>query len=193
MPHTASTIARLKAKIAEAGPDDCWEFQGCRGAKGYGRIHTPGGIKLAHRVSWEIHNGEIAPRGLVVRHKCDNPPCCNPNHLEIGTYAQNTEDAIVRGRLVPVVGTHCRNGHEYTPENTGCKGKRRYRICLDCRRENNRKLSRLRRARMIRIPKSAVPILLSALQYARNLVGPDEVIDEALSRARPISASQEQV
>ena len=51
----------------------------------------------AHRVSYEAYNGEI-PKGLVVRHKCDNPSCINPDHLELGTQQQNVADRENRGR-----------------------------------------------------------------------------------------------
>lgn len=52
----------------------------------------------AHRLSWEIANGCRVPDGMVVMHICDNPPCVNPAHLELGTYAENTEDMVAKGR-----------------------------------------------------------------------------------------------
>lgn len=52
---------------------------------------------LTHRASWTIRNGSI-PVGRVVRHKCDTPSCCNPDHLVIGTLADNSRDCVVRGR-----------------------------------------------------------------------------------------------
>ena len=62
---------------------------------GYGTF----GTKLrAHRVAWELANGRPVPPGLMVRHKCDNPPCIEPTHLEIGTAADNSRDAVERGR-----------------------------------------------------------------------------------------------
>ena len=51
-----------------------------------------------HRAAWLVTYGSI-PDGLVVRHKCDNPPCCNPEHLELGTHQQNVQDAVDRNRV----------------------------------------------------------------------------------------------
>lgn len=77
---------------------------GCRvwtralfGAGGYGAFWLNGKTVVAHRVAFEIANGPI-PEGLLVRHKCDNRPCVNPEHLELGTHADNANDAMVRGR-----------------------------------------------------------------------------------------------
>jgi predicted HTH domain antitoxin len=51
----------------------------------------------AHKVAWILTNGPI-PNGLMVCHKCDNPPCCNPNHLFLGTQTENMQDALAKGR-----------------------------------------------------------------------------------------------
>jgi hypothetical protein len=64
----------------------------------------------AHRVAWEMFNGPIAD-GLIVRHKCDNPNCVNPKHLEVGTQKQNMMDASARGRLNPKSLENLRPGH----------------------------------------------------------------------------------
>ena len=53
---------------------------------------------LLHRAAWEAHNAEPIPEGMVVMHTCDNPGCCNPNHLILGTQRQNIEDCIAKGR-----------------------------------------------------------------------------------------------
>lgn len=67
--------------------------------KGYGRIGRGGrgSMSVASRISWELYRGPI-PDGLHVLHKCDNPPCVNPEHLELGTHAKNMFDAYQRGR-----------------------------------------------------------------------------------------------
>lgn len=81
--------------ISEA--DSCWEWQGRRHARGYGTIKDGGKLRLAHRVSWEIHFGPI-PEGMCVCHKCDNPPCINPSHFFLGTNQENTADRVAKGR-----------------------------------------------------------------------------------------------
>lgn len=81
----------------EKTDDGCWLWNGSRTERGYGRI---GGsdkkVLLAHRLSWKIHFGE--PRGLCVLHRCDNPPCVNPDHLFLGTVLENNEDMREKGR-----------------------------------------------------------------------------------------------
>lgn len=77
---------------------DCLDWIGSRSEAGYGQV-TWGivGPKLAHRTSWIIHNGEI-PDDLYVCHKCDRPPCVNPDHLFLGTASDNTKDMYAKGR-----------------------------------------------------------------------------------------------
>jgi len=75
----------------------CMILTGSDNGTGYGRVHHAGRAMLGHRASWEIHNGPI-PKGLVVCHKCDNPPCFNPQHLFIGTYSDNARDMLAKGR-----------------------------------------------------------------------------------------------
>lgn len=75
----------------------CWEFVGCRNIKGYGKINIGGMGRLAHRVCWELHFGPI-PIGMHVLHECDNPPCCNPNHLKLGNDQDNCDDKFNRKR-----------------------------------------------------------------------------------------------
>ena len=75
--------------------ETCWLWLGRVTVGGYGRI---GKIQiLAHRLSWEIHNGPI-PKDLFILHKCDNPPCVNPEHLFIGTQIDNMRDCAINER-----------------------------------------------------------------------------------------------
>lgn len=77
----------------------CWLWDGAATYTGHGKIlHQSGRLILAHRLSWTMHRGEI-PSGLLVRHKCDNPRCVNPDHLCLGTHKDNSRDAVERGRI----------------------------------------------------------------------------------------------
>lgn len=77
----------------------CWEWQNCTDRLGYGQVsRLSSGESLAHRLSYRIFKGSVD--GLVIRHTCDNPPCCNPDHLLGGTQGDNLYDAVQKGRLV---------------------------------------------------------------------------------------------
>lgn len=75
----------------------CWEWQRLRNKQGYGILKTGGGSRRAHRYVWELFNGPI-PESMFVCHKCDNPPCCNPSHLFLGTHQDNMQDMMDKGR-----------------------------------------------------------------------------------------------
>ena len=92
---------RIEARIIGPMADDvCWETNyGCRG--GYPTMSNMGASVLVHRLAWEIHNCEPIPEGKVVRHTCDNPLCCNPAHLILGTQGDNNRDTVSRNRHNP--------------------------------------------------------------------------------------------
>lgn len=88
-----------------AGPDACWPFGGYREPLGYGRVYTedrlPNGKKRrigAHKYSLELATGETYDADHHVLHTCDNPPCCNPAHLYVGTQSDNNRDIRERCR-----------------------------------------------------------------------------------------------
>ena len=88
---------RLRHYAPAGAPDECWEWTAALN-KGYGAITVHGSrMRQAHVVAWELHHGQPLPAGMVVRHQCDNPPCTNPAHLELGTHADNVDDRIERG------------------------------------------------------------------------------------------------
>jgi hypothetical protein len=88
---------RLKAHLKIDKDSGCHLWTGHRDADGYGLTSAEGKRRVAHRVAWEVANGPI-PEGMIVMHTCDNPACCNPEHLQLGTHAENTRDRIKKGR-----------------------------------------------------------------------------------------------
>ena len=117
------TIAeRLTRRSERRG--GCYEWVGSRNQKGYGRIKINGRMQSVHRVVWELVNGPI-PAGLEIDHRCGNRACIESVHLRLVTHLEN-----VRAKhALPI--THCKHGHEFTPENTrlNANGRRRCRAC----------------------------------------------------------------
>lgn len=131
---------RFWAKVdTSGGPDACWPWLGSFRHHGYGQFSVNG--KLVTVPRWILGKARGKPlrwdselRELAC-HRCDNPPCCNPAHLYVGTHKANTGDMIARGRhggkkRAEAV-THCPRGHEYNAENTHVdkNGGRSCRIC----------------------------------------------------------------
>jgi len=98
-------VERFWPRVNKNGPvirpelGQCWEFKGAEyGGWGHKQFYDGTRNTGAHRVSWVFAHGPI-PDGLLVCHKCDNPPCVNPAHLFLGTVGDNTRDARDKGRL----------------------------------------------------------------------------------------------
>lgn len=87
------------ARVACGRADQCWLWTGPLHYKGYGEIAKSRAVpeRKSHRVAYHLSKGPI-PRGMVVMHSCDCPPCCNPNHLGIGTARENVLDSVRKGR-----------------------------------------------------------------------------------------------
>ena len=88
---------RLWAEVERGAVDACWEWRGKKTSFGYGSLCHLGKKDGAHRVAFMLSVGPI-PDGMFVCHRCDNPPCCNPAHLFLGTVQDNTADMDRKGR-----------------------------------------------------------------------------------------------
>lgn len=99
-------------RVRITGEQTCWKWLAGKFEQGYGLIRYNGKTSYAHRVSYSVTRGEI-PKGLCVLHKCDNRECINPNHLWLGTKAQNNTDRHLKGRDA----TGLRSGPHTRPES----------------------------------------------------------------------------
>lgn len=126
-----------RVQVTEQG---CWEWSLWRTPAGYGRAKFSGRTSAvgAHRISYETHVGPI-PDGMTVDHLCFNPPCVNPEHLRLLTRSENAKNQRDAHK------THCKWGHELSPENVRRRRNGR-RDCKTC----NRDRERLRAARIPR-------------------------------------------
>ena len=116
---------RFWARVDVQKGDACWQWVAGRDADGYGAIsHNRIQLK-AHRLSWELENGPI-PERICVLHHCDNPSCVRPDHLWLGTQAENMADRNQKGRM----GRACWRGHPW-PENRAFDPDG-YQICVAC-------------------------------------------------------------
>lgn len=99
---TPAIVARFQSKVERGAPDVCWNWTAGTIRFGYGQLNAGRDstgrqdTRYAHRVAYQIATG-VDPAGVVVMHSCDNPKCCNPAHLSLGTQAENVQDATRKG------------------------------------------------------------------------------------------------
>ena len=130
--ETKSLLDRLADKVLL--DDGCWAWTGSRNKSGYGTLNTGRSTQYAHRVVYEILNGDIGAETLD--HLCRNRSCVNPSHLEPVSRSVN----ILRGQAPPAVNarkTTCKRGHRLDADVYVSKDGRR--DCRVCRRQRRRR------------------------------------------------------
>jgi len=134
---------RLLSKV-EVDDNGCWLWTGSKNKKGYGQVFYNSKLIKAHRFSYEVFKEPI-PKGMHVCHSCDIPSCINPDHLWVGTAKDNMIDMGKKGRTVNqnTNKTHCKQGHEFSPENTYYYSQGRQ--CRICQRIRNKESKRKKR------------------------------------------------
>lgn len=152
--YDAFVLAFIKSKVV-IDANGCWLWQGFIGPdvvlksgkvarRGYGYIGYRNRNLGVHRVVWMIQNGP-QPKGKQVCHTCDVRRCCNPDHLWLGTNRDNITDMTLKGHGVcgqRKYATHCKHGHEFTPENTLIHSGK-WRACKECQRIHQRQPHRV--------------------------------------------------
>jgi len=98
--QTESLLVRFMRRVHITDIEgSCWLWSGKPESNGYGRFHAGQGEQWrAHKLSYMLFKGEV-PRGNVIRHSCSTPMCVNPDHLSIGTQAQNVQDMVLHGTI----------------------------------------------------------------------------------------------
>lgn len=128
------------SRVSKSEPDKCWLWKRGTFTFGYGQFHLKRWPMTAHRVAWMIANKCNVPEGMCVCHACDNPRCCNPSHLWLGTHADNANDTRQKQRHRGPAGESNSNSkltdgivREIRQEQSGgianVKLARRYKVC----------------------------------------------------------------
>lgn len=148
-----SFAERFWARIDKDGPGGCWHWRGTIAGDGYGVLLRR--QRKAHRVAYELAVGPI-PEGLTLDHLCRVRHCVNPAHLEPCTRRENTLRAPGLAWKLRAAQTHCKRGHEFTPENTlRDTGRRKCRTCTRMNRSRRSPPQRSVPMRVRRRPKCA--------------------------------------
>lgn len=151
---TPEIIARFKAKVSRGTRRQCWPWTAGTQNAGYGTFHIGKVTYSAHRVAWELVRGPI-PQGGQICHRCDNPRCCNPEHLFLGSHAANMRDKKLKGRAVRLTGAA--NGKTIIADAVVVKIFRAYKT---------RKFTQYRLAALFGVKRSQVADIINRRTHA---------------------------
>lgn len=102
--EAVTNVEAFWSRVDMTEEDDCWSWMGSKTDRGYGvYAPLPGVLLRTHRVAYALHNSGIDD-AMMVCHRCDNPICCNPKHLFLGTNSDNVRDMVAKGRNKPTKG-----------------------------------------------------------------------------------------
>ena len=129
--------------IQISSEEDCWIYKGKQkpNKTGHLEVWLNGKKRGVYVHSYEHYIGPV-PKGICVLHKCDNPPCCNPKHLFLGTRADNARDREAKGRNYMANRKYCIRGHEYAICGFYVrvyKENMQMRVCKECAKDNRRR------------------------------------------------------
>lgn len=169
---------RFWTKVSIGGLDECWEWQASKNKQRYGQFGFEGTNKKAHRMVWTDTFGSI-PEDMCVCHACDNPPCCNPLHLWLGTVEDNNNDKLAKSRQ-PKGKTHQYFGKEL-PASTkqkmseAVKGERNHNYGQIASQETKQKQSLAHRgdnSPMAKLTSADIPVIRADPRLCKD-IAPD--------------------
>lgn len=114
---TDESVSLFWNQVKILDPAQCWVWEGSRDGDRYGHVWINGKRSGAHRMAFKLYWGVELPRWLYVCHECDNPACCNPNHLFLGLSRDNIKDAQDKGRFPRPRNKTSRNKNSTTGAN----------------------------------------------------------------------------
>lgn len=149
VPLCISSLQQM-LKYARITESECWEWTRGKTSHGYGVTYFNGKLAMVHRIAWSLANSEPYPdKESDICHKCDNPPCFNPDHLFKGDRSINMRDCVDKGRHTQHESPYCRRGHPRTEDNLyvykSKNGRNRY-VCKKCNTERTVRWQRKKRA-----------------------------------------------